>query len=101
MFYGSARRSNEKILPASFIIPLANSLTSIFAALTVFTFLGHVSFILKKPIDQISDEGLDLAFVAYPGLIYLLDGHNFWALLFFLMLISLGIDSVFALFDFY
>ena len=101
MFYGSRRRPDEKIIPASVIIPLANSLTSIFAALTIFTFLGHVSHVLGKPIQDISDEGLDLAFVAYPGLIYLLNGHNFWALVFFLMLLALGIDTVFALFDFY
>jgi len=101
MYYGSARKPQEKILTASFFIPLANSATSLYASLTVFTFLGHVSERLGKPIDQISDQGMDLAFVAYPGLLAEMGGANFWALIFFLMLVTLGVDSVFGNFDFY
>lgn len=55
MYYGSARKQDEKILKASFFIPLANSLTSVYAAITVFLFLGHVSHITGVPIDKISD----------------------------------------------
>lgn len=101
MYYGSARKPQEKILVASFWIPVANSATSLYASLTVFTFLGHVSYKLGKPIDQISDQGMDLAFVAYPGLLAEMGGANFWALIFFLMLVTLGVDSVFGNFDFY
>ena len=100
MYYGSARKANDRILKASFFIPLANSLTSIYAALTVFTFLGHVSFITGKDISEISVEGMDLAFVAYPGLLGQLAGSNFWAIIFFLMLVTLGVDSVFGMVDF-
>jgi len=101
MYYGSARKPDEKILKASFWIPVANSATSLFASLTVFTFLGHVSYKLDKNIDEISDQGMDLAFVAYPGLLAEMGGANFWALIFFLMLVTLGVDSVFGNFDFY
>jgi SNF family Na+-dependent transporter len=100
MYYGSARKANDRILKASFFIPLANSLTSIYAALTVFTFLGHVSFITGKDISEISVEGMDLAFVAYPGLLGQLAGSNFWAIIFFLMLVTLGVDSVFGFVDY-
>ena len=54
MFYGSARKIDERILKASFWIPMANSLTSLYAALTVFLFLGHVSHVTCLEIDQIS-----------------------------------------------
>lgn len=80
---------------------MANSATSFYASITIFTFLGHVSYTLDKPIDQISDQGMDLAFVAYPGLLAKMGGANFWALIFFLMLVTLGIDSSFGMFDFY
>jgi len=43
IYYGGARHRNEKILKASFWIPMANSATSFYAALTVFTFVGHVA----------------------------------------------------------
>jgi len=101
MYYGSARKANEKILKASFWIPMANSLTSIYAALTVFTFLGHISFKLNMSIDEISGQGMDLAFVAYPGLLNQLGWANFFSVIFFLMLVTLGVDSVFGNFDFY
>jgi len=43
---------------------------------------------------------MDLAFVAYPGLLGQLAGSNFWAVIFFLMLVTLGVDSVFGMVDF-
>jgi len=43
---------------------------------------------------------MDLAFVAYPGLLGQLAGANFWAVIFFLMLVTLGVDSVFGMVDF-
>lgn len=100
MYYGAARKPNDRILKASFFIPLANSATSLFAAFTVFLFLGHVSYVTCLDIDKISGQGMDLAFVAYPGLLGQLAGSNFWAILFFLMLVNLGVDSVFGMLDY-
>jgi len=99
MYYGTARKDHEKVLRASYMVPIMNSATSLYAALGVFSFVGHVSHILDIPIDKVSTSGLDLAFVAYPGMLNLLAGSNFWAVLFFLMLLTLGIDSVFGFFD--
>jgi len=43
---------------------------------------------------------MDLAFVAYPGLLGQLAGSQFWSILFFVMLVNLGVDSVFGMLDF-
>jgi SNF family Na+-dependent transporter len=51
------------------------------------------------PVDKVSTSGLDLAFVAYPGMVNMLAGSNFWAIIFFMMLVTLGIDSVFGFVD--
>jgi SNF family Na+-dependent transporter len=99
MYYGTARRPDEKILRPSYLVPIMNSATSLYAALGMFSFLGHVSHVLNIPVDQVSTSGLDLAFVAYPGMINMLAGSNFWALIFFMMLVTLGIDSVFGFLD--
>ena len=88
-------------MKASFWIPIANSLTSVYAALTVFTFVGHVAHELGVEISEVSTEGTDLAFVAYPGLLNLLPGKNFWAIIFYLMFISLGVDSAFGYIDYF
>jgi SNF family Na+-dependent transporter len=102
MYYGSARYPTESIVKVSIAVPLLNSLTSILCGLVVFSFVGHISQKYDIPIDQISDGGLDLAFVAFPGLIALFDkvNANWWAIMFFLMLICLGVDSAFGLMDF-
>ena len=100
MYYGTARKANERILKPSFFIPLANSATSLYAAITVFLFLGHVSHVTCLDVGQISEQGMDLAFVAYPGLLGQLAGSNFWAVIFFLMLVTLGVDSVFGMVDY-
>lgn len=100
LYYGSARQPTDKIITPSYYIPLINSGTSMYAALTIFSFLGHVSHKTGLPIEDISEGGLDLAFIAYPGLLSMFKGSNFWSVLFFLMLTTVGVDSVFAMYDF-
>jgi SNF family Na+-dependent transporter len=43
MYYGTARKPDEKILKASYLVPMMNSATSLYAALGMFAFLGHVA----------------------------------------------------------
>ena len=100
MYYGGSRDRESKIVTASFWIPMANSLTSFYAALTVFTFIGHVAHVLKLDVENVTTQSVSLAFVAYPGLLNLLDGKNFWAVIFFTMLVTLGVDSAFGYIDY-
>ena len=68
--------------------------------MVLFSFLGHISETLGISIDDIQIEGIQLAFVAYPAMLSMLPGSNIWAVIFFLMLIIIGIDTIFATFDF-
>jgi SNF family Na+-dependent transporter len=101
MYYGSCRGKTDKIVAISFWIPLANSATSIYAALTIFSFIGHVAVVKKIPINLVATSGPTLFFVAFPSLLGLLPGANFWSVIFFIMAVCLGIDSVFGFFDYY
>ena len=101
MYYGSCRERGDKLVSISFWIPFANSATSIYAALTIFAFLGHVSETKSLPIQDVAKSGPTLFFVAFPSLLALLPGANFWAVIFFIMAVCLGIDSVFGFFDYY
>jgi len=101
LYYGSARKKHDTVVKASFWIPLANSATSIYAALCVFGFVGHVSVSKNIPIEKVAASGPTLLFVAFPALLGLLDGANVWSVIFFIMCICLGIDSVFGFFDYY
>lgn len=96
ILYSSYRKKSEKVLRSSVIVPIINSATSVFAALVLFSFLGHMAYKFDIEIDDIPIEGLQLAFVAYPALLTQLPGSNFWAVLFFIMLVTVGIDSLFG-----
>lgn len=100
VYYSSCRKPDEKILKSSFWLPVINSMTSLLAAMVLFSFLGHVSHTLGISIDEMEIEGIELAFVAYPAMLSMLPGSNIWAVIFFVMLIIIGIDSIFATFDF-
>lgn len=55
-----------------------------------------MSHVQHKPIDQVGDEGPGLVFIVYPQAIAMMDGSVFWSVIFFLMLITLGLDSTFG-----
>lgn len=99
MFYGSCKKKGSAVLWPSVLVMMVNALTSILAAVVLFSFLGHVSGRLEVGIADISKGGIDLAFIAYPGMLGLLSEPTLWSILFFVMLTFIGIDSVFATLD--
>ena len=58
-----------------------------------FCYLGNLSLVSNTPIDKLTIEGSELAFITYPAAISLLPFPNLWSLVFFFMMITLGIDS--------
>ncbi|GFV23371.1 sodium-dependent serotonin transporter [Trichonephila clavipes] len=51
---------------------------------------------LKKDISNVATDGQGLVFVVYPEAVATMSGSVFWSILFFLMLITLGLDSTFG-----
>ena len=45
------------------------------------------------PVDQVAKAGPGLAFIAYPQALSIMPGGPFWAVVFFFMLLTLGLDS--------
>lgn len=66
----------------------------------MFSLLGYLSHKKDIPINDLPIDGMELAFVAYPTLLTLLPWPNVWSIIFFVMLVTVGIDSVFGVIDF-
>ncbi|KAI5635415.1 sodium:neurotransmitter symporter family domain-containing protein [Phthorimaea operculella] len=81
-------------LKSSVIIPFVNSGTSIWAGFVVFSVLGFAADRAGVAVGEVATAGPGLAFVTYPAAVAMMPAPNFWAIVFFVMLFFLGIDSM-------
>ncbi|CAF0729098.1 unnamed protein product [Brachionus calyciflorus] len=81
------------ILRDSILVSIANCATSVFAGFVVFSYIGYLSKITGEDIDQVVQAGQGLAFVVYPFAVTTIKGSPIWSVLFFLMMLILGLDS--------
>ncbi|CAH8485144.1 unnamed protein product [Schistosoma turkestanicum] len=78
------------------ITSFINCATSFVSGFVVFSVLGYMCFRMGKTMEDVANEGPGLVFIAYPEAIATLAGSTFWAIIFMLMLITLGLDSTFG-----
>ncbi|BBE30012.1 sodium-dependent transporter [Tepiditoga spiralis] len=99
--YGSYNSKKSDVANNTVITALGNSATSFLAGIAVFSVLGYMATIQGVGVDKVVSQGIGLAFVVYPKAISLLPGGVFvqaiFGFLFFVMLLTLGIDSAFSL----
>ena len=86
---------NANVIGDGIFVALVNSGTSIFASIIVFSILG---FQAERQGSSVSDivAGPGLIFVAFASALLEMPLSPLWSILFFLMLISLGLDSQFS-----
>ena len=95
----SYNRFHNNILKDSLIVCVADTLTCIFAGFVIFSFLGYMAGRLGVEVKDVAKDGAGLAFVVYPEAVTSMPGAPFWSILFFFMLITLGLDSQFAMLE--
>ncbi|XP_065914626.1 sodium- and chloride-dependent glycine transporter 2-like isoform X1 [Dysidea avara] len=89
--------SNTALRDTTFVC-IVNSATSLFSSITIFLVLGFKAHETGVSIDDVAN-GPGLAFNVFTEAITLLPGSPFWAVLFFTILITLGVDGQFTLLE--
>lgn len=96
--YASFLPKKADIVNNAFLVSLANNATSFIGGFAVFSALGYYAHQTGLPVSEVVKTGPHLAFVTYPTIISLLPfAASIFGILFFLMLLTLGIDSAFSL----
>ncbi|XP_074937966.1 sodium-dependent proline transporter-like [Phalacrocorax aristotelis] len=92
----SYNKFDNNVIRDTLVITIGNCCTSFFTGFAIFSVLGHMAWRKQIPVGRVADSGPGLAFVAYPEALSLLPGSPFWSILFFLMLFTLGVDTLFG-----
>ncbi|XP_078061911.1 creatine transporter-like [Mustelus asterias] len=93
---GSYNQFHNDCYKDAFILALVNSGTSFFAGFVVFSILGFMAQERGVDISEVAESGPGLAFIAYPKAVTLMPLPQVWAALFFIMLLLLGLGSLFV-----
>ena len=75
---------------------IVNTATGLIAGVLVFSILGYMAHIQEATIAEVVKSGPGLVFLTYPDLVLSLPGSVMWAIIFFIMLLVLGVDSEFC-----
>jgi len=97
--YASFLPKKSDLVKNAVIICIADSVTAFVAGLAVFGCMGYLAREQGKPIQELDIAGLKLTFITYPILISKLKGAAFFGVLFYLMILTLGVDSAFSLLE--
>ena len=94
---GSFNEFHHNCLRDSLVFAIVNSCTSFFGGLCIFSVLGYMAHEMGVDISDVTKGGPGLTFIAYPKALSLMPTMSkLMSILFFLMLIFLGLDSQFV-----
>ncbi|RUS89267.1 hypothetical protein EGW08_002941 [Elysia chlorotica] len=95
----SYNKFSNNVFRDAMIVPCINCFTSVFAGLVIFSVLGFMSDSTGLPIEKVVTQGPGLIFIVYPEAVAKMPISHFWAILFFLMIFTIGLDSQFGMFE--
>ena len=95
--YASYNPRDEDLVTDALAVPALNSATSLFGGFVTFSLLGHMARASGSEVADVVSSGEGLAFVVFPDGLASLPAPNLFAVLFFVMLMCLGVDSQLAM----
>ncbi|XP_002741555.1 sodium- and chloride-dependent GABA transporter 1-like [Saccoglossus kowalevskii] len=93
---GSYNKYSNNIVIDSLVVCFVNCGTSFYAGFMVFATLGFMAHEQNVEVSEVVDSGPGLTFITVPTAIAEMPGAQFWSILFFFMLLLLGLDSQFC-----
>ncbi|CAF1228590.1 unnamed protein product [Adineta steineri] len=96
MAFASYNDFHHNVYRDAMITVAVNSITSFASGFVIFMFLGYMSEISGREIKDVAEQGSTLVFIVYPEAIATMPWAPLWAIFFFLMLLTLGLDSSFG-----
>lgn len=93
---GSYNKFNTNLYKHVWWLSAFNSGTSFISGFAIFSILGFMAQERGIRIEDVAESGPGLAFIAYPRAVALLPCPQLWAVLFFFMILLLGLDSQFV-----
>jgi len=93
---GSYNQFHHNCFKDAIITCIVNTLTCLLAGVLVFSILGYMAHVQETTIHDVVNSGPGLVFLTYPDLVLNLPGSVLWAVIFFVMLLVLGVDSEFC-----
>jgi len=93
---GSYNKFHHNCYRDALMTCVVNTMTCLLAGILVFCILGYMSKLQGQPLEAVVNSGPGLVFLTYPDLVVTLPVSGLWALIFFCMLLVLGIDSEFC-----
>ncbi|XP_012269625.1 sodium- and chloride-dependent GABA transporter 1-like isoform X1 [Athalia rosae] len=94
---GSYNKFHHNCYKDALITCVVNTLTCLLAGCVTFSILGHIAMEQGTEVSEVVKSGPGLVFLTYPEVVLKLPGAPIWAIIFFVMLIILGIDSEFCI----
>ncbi|KAF6299736.1 solute carrier family 6 member 4 [Rhinolophus ferrumequinum] len=95
--FASYNKFNNNCYQDALVTSVVNCMTSFVSGFVIFTVLGYMAEMRNEDVSEVAkDAGPSLLFITYAEAIANMPASTFFAIIFFLMLITLGLDSTFA-----
>ena len=94
--YASYTPKETNIQTLTILCSTVNCVTSLLYGIVVFAGIGYMAKRLSVSIDYFLEDGIALVFIIYPEIIATFKYASAFSIIFFIMLISLGMDSTFG-----
>lgn len=91
--FASYNKYSNNILHDTLSVSMVNGLTSLLVGVFAFATLGNIALEQGKSVEDVISDGPGLIFVVYPQVMAKMPAPQMWAVMFFFMLLCLGLNS--------